>query len=83
MIAPPGAYALAGMGGVLAGQYHAPITAIIILLEMTNDYMAILPLAVVCIISPLVARKLYPETIYTEKLARQCIHLKNEDISYV
>jgi CIC family chloride channel protein len=80
MIAPPGAYALAGMGGVLAGQYQAPITAIIILLEMTNDYIAILPLAVVCIISPLVARKLYPETIYTEKLARKCIHLKNKGI---
>jgi CIC family chloride channel protein len=38
-IAPyPGAYALVGMGAVVAGATHAPITAILIIFELTHDY---------------------------------------------
>lgn len=74
--APPGAYALVGMAGVFAGTSQAPITAIIIIFEMTGDYKVVLPLMIVCVISALVARGIWPETIYTQKLARRGLHLR-------
>ncbi|OQA24605.1 MAG: H(+)/Cl(-) exchange transporter ClcA [Verrucomicrobia bacterium ADurb.Bin345] len=70
-----GSYALAGMGGLVAGTTHAPITAILIIFEITGNYTVILPIMTVAIISTLLARKLCPQTIYTIKLARQGIDL--------
>ncbi len=79
LTAPAGAYALVGMGGVFAGMAQAPITGIIIIFEMTGDYKVILPLMVVCVISALVARGLYPESIYTEKLARRGLNVRRKN----
>ncbi len=67
----PAAYALVGMGAVFAGSAQAPITAIIMLFEMSNDYRIILPLMIACIISAVVTRGLYPANIYTVKLIRR------------
>lgn len=75
--ASPGAYALVAMGGVVAGTTHAPITAIIIVFELTNDYHIILPLMITCIISTLLSTKLSRESIYTLKLLRKNIHIKD------
>lgn len=69
--AEPGAYALVGMGAVVAGATHAPITAILIIFELTYDYELIVPLMGACIISTLVATRLKPENIYTLKLLRR------------
>ena len=49
-----GAYALVGMGGVVAGAIQAPLTAIIIIFELTGDYKVILPLMITCIIASLI-----------------------------
>lgn len=73
----PGAYALVAMGGVVAATTHAPITAIIIVFELTNDYRIILPLMITCIVSNIVASKLSRESIYTLKLLRRNIMLKD------
>ena len=70
-----GAYALVGMGALVAGTTHAPITAILIIFEMTNDYKIILPLMISCVISVLLTTKLKKESIYTLKLIRQGIDL--------
>lgn len=43
-IAAPPAYAMVGMAAVLAGSVNAPLTAILLLFEMTHDYRIILPL---------------------------------------
>ncbi len=72
----PGAYALVGMAAVVGGTTHAPITAILIIFEMTNDYRIILPLMVAVTISTLVARNLFAHSIYTIKLAARGIFLK-------
>jgi len=72
----PGAYALVGMAGVFAGVSQAPITAIIIIFEMTGDYKVVLPLMVVCVISALVSKGLCPESIYTMKLARRGVNVR-------
>ena len=74
--ASPGAYALVAMGGLVAGTTRAPITAIIIVFELTNDYNIILPLMVTCIISVILSAKLTRESIYTLKLLLRNIGIK-------
>ena len=74
--ASPGAYALVAMGGLVAGTTRAPITAIIIVFELTNDYHIILPLMITCIISTIISSKLSRESIYTLKLLRRNIGIK-------
>ena len=68
-----GAYALVGIGGVVGGTAMAPLTAIILLFEMTDDYRIILPVMVVTALSVVVTRTLVGESIYTLKLRRQDI----------
>ena len=74
--ASSGAYAVLGMGGVLAGATYAPITAIMLIFEMTSDYKLIIPLMLTCITSAIFASHLSKESIYTLKLARAGINLK-------
>ena len=69
--ASPGAYALVGMAALFAGAAHAPITAIVILFEMTNDYRVILPLMLATVVSYLFSSTLAPDSIYFIKLRRR------------
>lgn len=71
----PGALALVGMAGLVAGSTHAPLTAIIMVFEMTGDYGLILPLMLTSVLAYAIARRLYPESIYTEWLARRGVVL--------
>lgn len=73
--APAGAYALVAMGAVVAATTNAPITAMLILFEMTGSYMIIVPLMIACILSNTVARLFMKETIYTVKLAHRGINI--------
>lgn len=73
--ASSGAYSLVGMGAVVAGATHAPITAILIIFEMTNDYKIILPLMIATIIATVFTTKMSKESIYTLKLLRKGIDL--------
>ena len=72
-ISSPGAFSLVGMGAVVAAATHAPITAIIIIFELTNDYKIILPLMLSCIIASLMTVGVHKESIYTMKLKRRGI----------
>jgi len=76
LVSSPQAYALVGMGALVAGATHAPMTSIIILFEMTGDYRIILPLMLACISSTLLAQKLDRESIYSRKLARRGVKLR-------
>ncbi len=77
VVAPPGAYALVGMGAVFAGSAHAPITAVVMLFELTGDYRIILPLMLTIVIAMLVSRRLLGgESIYTLKLTRRGVRLQ-------
>ncbi len=71
-----GAYALVGMGALVAGTTHAPITAILIIFELTGDYEIILPLMISCIIATLLSTKLQRPSIYTLKLLRKGIDIQ-------
>jgi len=72
----PGAYAIAGMAAVFAGAARAPITAVLIVFEMSGDYALILPLMLATVLATSVAQALSPESIYTMKLLRHGIHLQ-------
>jgi CIC family chloride channel protein len=65
---PTGAFALVGMGSVLAATIHAPLLAMIMIFEMSLNYSVMPPLMLACAVSTLVARSLHPESIYTEPL---------------
>jgi CIC family chloride channel protein len=80
--APPGAYALVGMGAMVAATTHAPITAILIIFEMTNDYRIMLPLMTACILALMVSSRLDKESIYTTKLIRRGVNVRaGQDIN--
>jgi CIC family chloride channel protein len=77
LLAPAGAYALVGMAALFAATAHAPLTAILILFELTGDYQIMLPLMLTVVIATLVAQKLLKgESIYTLKLTRRGIRLQ-------
>jgi len=76
MTASPGAYALVGMGAVFAGTVRAPLTAILILFELTRNYNLILPLMFACVLSNVMSNALYPESIFTEGLRRKGIKIR-------
>lgn len=76
VVAHPGAYALVGMAAVFAGAARAPMTAILIVFEMSGDYRLILPLMLATVVSTLVAEGLFRESIYTLKLKLKGISLQ-------
>ena len=72
--AGPGAYSLVAMSAVVAATTHAPITAILIIFEMTSDYKIILPLMISTIISLAVTHR-QKGSIYTLKLIKKGIDI--------
>ncbi|MDD2252006.1 MAG: chloride channel protein [Dehalococcoidales bacterium] len=71
-----GAYALVGMGAFFAVVARGPITAIIILFELTLNYTLILPLMTAVVVATTLARSFNPESIYTERLLRKGINVR-------
>jgi chloride channel protein, CIC family len=73
-----GAYALVGMAAVFSAAAHAPLTASLIVFEMSGDYRLILPLMITVGLSTLISQRLRGESIYTLKLARRNIPLERD-----
>jgi chloride channel protein, CIC family len=74
----PGAYALVGMAAVFGAASRATFTFIIFAFEITQDYNAILPLMLVCVIADLVALQFMRNSIMTEKLARRGLRISHD-----
>ncbi len=70
-----GAYALIGMGAVFAGAARAPITAVVILFELTGEYTIILPLMLAIVLAAGVSHLVSHDTVYTRKLLRRGIDI--------
>jgi CIC family chloride channel protein len=71
----PGAYALVGMGAVFAGVVRVPMTSVLIIFEMTQDYAVIVPLMIANLVSLFVASLLQHEPIYEALAVQDGIHL--------
>jgi CIC family chloride channel protein len=67
----PQAFAVVGMGALLAATTHAPIMAIIMLFELTLDYQIILPLMLACVVAHYTCLAFEPKSIYAESLKRK------------
>src|SRR6266481_550353 len=68
---PRGSYALIGLGTFLCGVTHAPLTALFLLLDMTQDYQIALPAMIAIVTALVVSRSLEHESIDTYRLARE------------
>ena len=75
LAAAPGAYGLVGMGAVFAAAARAPITAVLIIFELTGDYRIILPLMFAIVVATALSGVLTRDTIYTLKLRRRGIDI--------
>jgi CIC family chloride channel protein len=76
--AASGAYALVAMGAMVAATTHAPITAIILIFEMTQTIEIVPPLMAACVVSTLAIRVLHADSAYTQKLRRRGVDLERE-----
>lgn len=71
----PGAYGVVGMGAMVAAATGAPITAILLVFEMTDDYALMLPLMLATAVAMVVTHRLQPDNLYSGWLRRRGIHL--------
>ena len=75
---PIAAFAVVGMGSMLAATTRSPLLAMIMVLEISLDYSLMPPLMLACVVSILVARRLHPASIYTEPLRRKGLIVRPE-----
>jgi CIC family chloride channel protein len=76
-VSQPAAFGLVGMGALFAGAAKAPITVIIFIPEMANNYSLLVPLMISCSTSYIISSLFLRESsIYTLKLERRGVHLK-------
>jgi CIC family chloride channel protein len=73
--ATPGAYALVGMGAVFAGIVRAPMTSVLMIFEMTQDYAVIVPLMISNLVSLFISSRLQRQPIYEALAVQDGIHL--------
>jgi CIC family chloride channel protein len=79
--ATPGAYALVGMGAVFAGVVRAPMTSVLMIFEMTQDYAVIVPLMIANLVSLFIASRLQHEPIYEALAVQDGIHMPTRQTS--
>jgi chloride channel protein, CIC family len=72
-----GAFALVGMGAVFSATVRAPMTSVLIIVEMTSGYSLILPLMIANMSAYVLARQWRHEPIYEALLAQDGIHLRD------
>ncbi len=77
--ATAGAYALVGMGAVFAGIVRAPMTSVLMIFEMTQDYAVIVPLMISNLVSLFIASRLQRTPIYDALAIQDGIHLPSAE----
>ena len=75
-------FALVGMGGVIAGMLHAPLTGIFLIAEITNGYSLMVPLMIVSALSYAINRAFFKDSIYTKAVSDKGVRIThNKDVS--
>ena len=77
-----GAFALVGMGAVFAGIIRAPITSVLIIVEMTGGYSLILPLMIANMMAYGIARHYRPTPIYEALLEQDGVRLQEPKVAH-
>ena len=76
-------FALVGMGGVISGMLHAPLTGIFLIAEITNGYSLMVPMMIVSATSYAINRTFFKDSIYTKAVSEKGVrvtHNKNVSI---
>ena len=68
---PIGNFAIVGMAGIISGIYHAPLTAIFLIAEITGGYNLMIPLMIVSSISYALSTYIEPYSLDTIRMARK------------
>ncbi|MCD6483881.1 MAG: chloride channel protein [Candidatus Odinarchaeota archaeon] len=71
----PQGYAVVGMGALLAGSTHTPLTIILIMLDMTQDYLFIIPLMTAVAVSFIISRSMTRANLYNLSMIKKGIIL--------
>ena len=71
IVAPVTNFALLGMAGVMSGVFHAPLTGIFLIAELTGGYQLLVPLMIVSAVSYITIHAFEPYSIYSMRLARR------------
>ena len=75
-------FALVGMGGVIAGMLHAPLTGIFLIAEITNGYSLMVPMMIVSAMSYAINRVFFKDSIYTKAVSDKGVRVShNKDVS--
>jgi CIC family chloride channel protein len=77
--ADAGAYALVGMGTLFAGIIRAPMTSVIMVFEITQDYQILVPLMLANLLSFWISRRYQPVPVYDALLRQDGVHLPSAD----
>lgn len=67
---PVSNFTIVGMAGIISGIYHAPLTAIFLIAEITGGYSLMIPLMIVSSISFVLSKYMEPYSLDTIKMAR-------------
>lgn len=77
----PGSYAMVGMAATFAAVARAPLTAIIMVFEITGNYELVLPLMLAASLASFIADRVHPDSVYTMPLTKAGVHLaQTEDV---
>jgi CIC family chloride channel protein len=69
--ASPGSYALVGMAATTAATIHAPLTAAVLVFELSGDYPIVLPLLLATVVATWLSRSFGGESVYEAELRRR------------
>ena len=77
----PGSYAMVGMAATFAAVARAPLTAIMMVFEITGNYALVLPLMLAASLASFIADRIHTDSVYTMPLSRAGVHLvQTEDV---
>ena len=79
---PVSNFTIVAMAGILSGVFHAPLTAIFLIAEITGGYELIIPLMIVASISYIIVKRFHPESLDVRRLKdKGTIVSENKDTS--
>src|SRR5262249_24992496 len=73
--ATPATFALVGMGGVIAGAFRCPLTAFVLVFELTHDYAMVWPAMVVAILAVVAAPRLRRDSLIALQLREKGVRM--------
>ncbi len=74
-VSSPIAYSMVGMSVLFAAAAHAPITGILVLIEMTDNYFIIVPLMSATVMGTFISQRISKDSMYTIKLTQRGIRI--------